>query len=267
MSNPGSSGDVVLLERYDNYAILRINRPEQRNALSNEVIAKLREGIAEVRSDASMRVLVLAGAGEEAFCAGGDLRQMGEKALDPFAAHQGRSQLAGLFRDLWDCGKPTIARVPGYAFAGGFGLASACDFIVASEKAQFCIPEINIGLWPFMISVPLLHNMAPKQALRLMMTGDRVSAKEGLQLGFVTEIAPEGELDDRLTNFIAKLAKASPQAMALGKRAFYSVLNNDLDSKLGMLEALLTVSLGMPDAEEGLAAFAEKRKAVWRADN
>ncbi|HIC65240.1 MAG TPA: hypothetical protein EYO87_04425 [Paracoccus sp.] len=266
MSEPVASGDVVVRESRGPCAILRINRPEQRNALSNEVIAKLRAGIAEIRDDPAVRVLVLAGAGEYAFCAGGDLRQMGDKVPDAFDSHLGRSQLASLFRDLWGCGKPTIARVQGYAFAGGFGLAAACDFIVASEKAKFCIPEINIGLWPYMISVPLLHSMSPKQALRLMMTGDRVSAEEGYRLGFVTEVTPHEELDARLEAFAAKLAKASPQAMTLGKRAFYTVLNNDIDAKLGMLEALLTVSLGMPDAEEGLAAFAEKRKPVWGAD-
>jgi enoyl-CoA hydratase/carnithine racemase len=256
---------VVLLERAASHAILRINRPEQRNALTNEVLAGLRAGLAELKADPAVRVVVLAGSGEEAFCAGGDLRWMGDTPPDAYEAHQGRSQLAALFRDLWELGKPTIARVPGYALAGGFGLAAACDFIVASERAVFGVPEVNIGLWPYMISVPLLNCMAPKQALKLMMTGDRVSAAEGVQLGFVTETVPHEQLDEALEHFVAKLAKVSPQAMALGRQAFYTVLNHDVDARLRMLEALLTVNLAMPDAIEGLAAFAAKRQPTWRS--
>ena len=257
---------VVLLEREKSHAVLRINRPEQRNALSNEVLAGLRAGLAEVKADPAMRVLVLAGAGDEAFCAGGDLRQMGDRPPDAFEAHRGRSQLAELFRDLWSLGKPTIARVPGYALAGGFGLAAACDFIIASEKAIFGIPEIGIGLWPYMISVPLLYAIPPKQALKLMMTGERVSAAEGLRLGFVTELAPHDQLDEVLSRLVKKLVNASPQAMALGRTSFYAVLNHDMDVRLRMLEALLSVNLAMPDAVEGLAAFSERRAPAWRAE-
>lgn len=256
---------LVVLERASNRAVLRINRPEQRNALSNDVLAGLRRGLAEVKNDRSIRVLILAGAGDEAFCAGGDLRQMGDVAPDPFDAHLGRSQLAAVFRDLWDLGKPTVARVPGFALAGGFGLAAACDFIVASERAVFGVPEIGIGLWPYMISVPLLHAMAPKQALKLMMTGERITAQDGLRLGFVTELTKHEQLDEVLDKFVAKLANASPQAMALGRAAFYTVLNHDVEARLRMLEALLTVNLAMPDALEGLAAFVEKRKPTWRS--
>lgn len=264
-ANPAVVEDAVIVERNGDHTVLRINRPEQRNALSNEVLAGLREGVAAVKADRSARVLVLAGTGDEAFCAGGNLRQMGDASSDAYEAHRGRSQLAALFRDLWELGKPTVARVPGYALAGGFGLAAACDFIIASERAVFGIPEISIGLWPYMISVPLLHAMAPKQALKLMMTGERVGAAEGLRLGFVTEIAPHAELDAVLAKFVGRLADASPQSMALGRTAFYAVLNHDVDARLRMLEALLTVNLSMPDAVEGLAAFVEKRTASWKS--
>ncbi|MFG1347758.1 enoyl-CoA hydratase-related protein [Xanthobacter autotrophicus DSM 431] len=258
------AGGFVVLDRRRDHAVLRINRPEQRNALSNEVLAGLRAGVAEVKADPAVRVLILAGTGDEAFCAGGNLRQMGDAGADAYEAHRGRSQLAALFRDLWELGKPTVARVPGYALAGGFGLAAACDFIVASERAVFGIPEISIGLWPYMISVPLLYAMAPKQALKLMMTGERIGAAEGVRLGFVTELAPHGDLDAVLEKFVARLAEASPQSMALGRMAFYTVLNHDVDARLRMLEALLTVNLSMPDAVEGLAAFVEKRTASWK---
>lgn len=254
----------VLIERSGARATVTINRPDQRNALSNEVLGLLRAAVAEVKADPKVRVLVLAGAGDRAFCAGGDLRQMGEAPPDAFDSHRGRSNLAGLFRDLWELGKPTVARVQGYALAGGFGLATACDFIVASDRAQFGIPEVTFGLWPYMISVPLMHAMPPKTALRYMMTGERISAEKGRDLGFVTELAPHDQLDEVLDAFVARLAQASPQAVALGRTSFYTVLNHDMDARLRMLEALLTVSLGMPDAVEGMQAMAEKREPAWR---
>lgn len=254
----------VLVERNGAIATVTINRPDQRNALSNEVLSQLRAAVSDVKADPAIRVLVLAGAGDRAFCAGGDLRQMGEAPPDAFESHRGRSNLAGLFRDLWELGKPTVARVQGYALAGGFGLATACDFIVASDKAVFGIPEVTFGLWPYMISVPLMTAMPPKVALRYMMTGERISAQKGLDLGFVTELAPHDRLNEVLDAFVQQLAQASPQAVALGRTSFYAVLHHDMDARLRMLEALLTVSLGMPDAVEGMAAMAEKRVPAWR---
>ncbi|MGE0502786.1 MAG: enoyl-CoA hydratase/isomerase family protein [Rhizobiaceae bacterium] len=252
----------VLMERRGSAARLTISRPERRNAINAEVLAGLRAGLAAARDDRAIRVVVITGAGDEAFSAGGDLSDLGDG--DAFDAHRGRSQLTALFRDLWELGKPTIARVQGYALAGGFGIAAACDFIVASEKAVFGVPESGVGIWPYMITVPLLQTMAPKQALKLMLTGERVSAAEGLKLGFVTEVVEHGALDEAVDAFTAKLAQASPQATALGRGAFYAALNHDVDARLRMLEAMLTVNLSMPDAAEGIAAFREKRSPAWR---
>ena len=141
-----------------------------------------------------MRVVVLTGAGDKAFCAGADLTGIAENA-GAAAAHDGRGLLADLFRDMWSLGKPIVARVRGYALAGGFGLACACDLVVAADDAVFGTPEINVGLWPYMITVPLLRSMPPKTALDLMMTGRRVSAEEGARIGFVQRVVPVAELD------------------------------------------------------------------------
>src|SRR5205085_11407610 len=134
-----------------------------------------RTAMARARSDESVRAVVLTGAGDKAFCAGADLGG-GGIADGASSAHEGRGLLADLFRDMWSLGKPIIARVRGYALAGGFGLACACDLIVASDDAVFGTPEINVGLWPYIISVPLLRSMPSKTALDLMMTGRRVTA-------------------------------------------------------------------------------------------
>src|SRR5438105_1809233 len=145
-------------------------------------------------SDAAVRVVTLTGAGDKAFCAGADLTGM--RADAGWAeVHDGRGELARLFRSMWELGKPIVARVRGYALAGGFGLCLACDFVVAADDAQFGTPEIDVGLWPFMITVPLMRSMPPKVALELMMTGRRVSADEAQRIGFVNRVVPVDDLD------------------------------------------------------------------------
>jgi enoyl-CoA hydratase len=257
------SHSVVRRDRVGQALHLTIDRPEQRNALSNEVFSELRAGLAEAKADRATRAVVLAGAGDAAFCAGGDLRQMGEDG-DALDAHRGRAGLAGVIRDLWELGKPTIARVQGYALAGGFGLAAACDFVVASERAVFGVPEAGVGLWPYMITVPLLQSMPPKDVLRLMLTGRRIDAEEARRLGVVSDVVAHDNLDKAVADLVDELALAAPQAVSLGRTTFYSVLNHDVDVRLRMLEASLTVNLGLPDAREGLAAFGEKRRPAWQ---
>jgi enoyl-CoA hydratase len=254
--------DSVLVTRRDAALWLTINRPAQRNALSNEVLAALRDGVATARADAAVRAVVITGAGGRAFCAGGDLSQM-SAAGKTMEEHEGRSQLAGLFKDLWSLGKPTIARVEGYALAGGCGLAAACDFVVATETSTFGIPEVNVGLWPYMITAPLLHCMSPRALLRLMMTGRRFGAAEAADLGIVSDVVPAGELDDRTDEIVRTIVRASPQSIALGRTTFYNVVDPQIDLRLQTLQAMLTVNLDMPDAQEGLAAFAEKRSPRW----
>jgi len=256
---------LVSFKRRGATCVLMINREEQRNALSNEVIDGLRDGVARAKADPKVRVLVLRGAGESAFCAGGDLTQMNEMEVDQFEAHMGRSQLALLFRDMWELGKPTIARVPGFALAGGFGLAAACDFIVASDKAVFGVPEVAVGLWPYMITLPLLHWLPPKQVLDLMLTARRIKADEANAIGLVSRLAAPEDLDAAVDDLAKTLCAVGPQAVALGRTAFYAAVNHDLDSRVRMLQAHLSVALMMPNAHEGLAAFAEKRKPSWNA--
>lgn len=256
---------VVSFERHGATGVLKIDREEFRNALSNEVIAGLRDGVAAAHADTKVRVLVVRGAGDHAFCAGGDLTQMNETDVDQYEAHVGRSQLALLFRDMWELGKPTIARVPGYALAGGFGLAAACDFIVASEKAVFGVPEVAVGLWPYMITLPLLHWLSPKQVLDLMLTARRVKAEEAHRMGFVSRLVAPEDLDTEISELVDQLCATGPQSVALGRTAFYAAVNHDLDSRVRMLQAHLSVALTMPNAHEGLSAFAEKRKPDWNS--
>jgi enoyl-CoA hydratase/carnithine racemase len=243
-------------------ARVTIDRPERRNAMSFDVMQGLRESTARALADDSVRVLVLTGAGDKAFCAGADLGGIADTGAA--AAHDSRGLLAELFRDLWTLGKPTIARVRGYALAGGFGLALACDFVVAADDAQFGTPEIDVGLWPYMITVPLLRSMPPKKVLELMTTGRRVGAAEAERIGFVNRVVPVADLDATVDELATTLAGKSPLIMRWGRDAFYRVLDMAPDDALAYLQSMLTVTSSSEDTAEGVAAFTEKRKPEWK---
>ncbi len=243
-------------------ARITINRPERRNAMSFGVMQGLRDSLASARSDDAVRVVVLTGAGDRAFCSGADLTGM--HGADGVAAHEGRGLLAGVFRDLWNLGKPTIARVRGYALAGGFGLAMACDFVVAADDAQFGAPEVNVGLWPYMVTVPLLRVVQPRIAFELMATGRRVGAEEASALGIVNRVVPVDQLDTAVNELADTLASKSPLAMRWGRQSFYRTLEMRGDEALDYLQAMLSLTAGSEDAAEGIAAFAEKRDPIWK---
>jgi len=244
-------------------ATITINRPDARNAMSFAVMQGLREAVDRARSDESVHVVVLTGAGDRAFCAGADLTGVADNQ-GASGAHDARGTLAELFRDLWRLGKPTIARVRGYALAGGFGLAMACDFVVAADDAQFGTPEINVGLWPYMITVPLLRAMPPRLVLELMATGRRMDAEEAARLGVVNRVVPAPELDATVAELAETLASKSPLVMRWGRTSFYRALDMRADDALDYLQSMLTVTTLSEDAAEGVAAFVEKRAPEWR---
>jgi enoyl-CoA hydratase/carnithine racemase len=253
-------------------ARITIDRPARRNAMSFGVMQAIRDALAGARANDAVRVVVITGAGDVAFCSGADLGAdvggiggAGEGTdEDADRAHEGRGILADVFRDLRDLGKPSIARVRGYALAGGFGLACACDLLVAADDAIFGTPEINVGLWPYLITVPLLRSMPPKVALELMMTARRVDAAEGLRIGFVNRVVPVAELDATVDALARDLASKSPLILRWGKESFERVRGMSSDEALDYLHECLTVTAATEDAAEGMAAFREKRAPIWK---
>ena len=254
--------DEVLYRVDGRVARITINRPERRNSLSWGVIESIRAHAAEAKANRDVGVVVLTGSGDKAFCAGADLTGMaaGASYLD---LHEGRGQLAELFEELWSLGKPTVARVRGFALAGGFGLALSCDFVVCSDDSQFGTPEINVGLWPYMITVPLVRAMPPKKALELMLTGRRVGAVEAERIGFVNQVVPAERLDAAVDELTATLAAKSPAIVKLGRDSFYRVWDEEAGQALAYLHAMLTITTETEDAREGIRAFAEKRQPNW----
>jgi enoyl-CoA hydratase/carnithine racemase len=244
-------------------ARVTIDRPHRRNAMSWGVVRGLRRAVGRAASDSDVRVMVITGAGDAAFCAGADLGAMADRQPGFLDTHDARGELAGLFDDMWRMGKPTVARVQGWAMAGGLGLALACDLVVASDRARFGAPEIDVGLWPYMVTVPLVRSMAPKKALELMLTGRVVDAAEAERLGFVTRVVAHEELDRAVDELTATLAAKSPAAMRLGRSAFYAVWDMAAADALPYLHAMLSITAGTEDAAEGMAAFMEKRPPTW----
>jgi enoyl-CoA hydratase/carnithine racemase len=153
--------------------------------------------------------------------------------------------------------------VRGFALAGGFGLALSCDFVICSDDSQFGTPEINVGLWPYMITVPLVRAMPPKKALELMLTGRRVSAEEAERIGFVNQVVPPERLDTAVDDLTAALSAKSPAIMKLGRDSFYRVWDEDASQALAYLHTMLTITTETDDAREGIRAFAEKRQPNW----
>src|SRR5579884_1746172 len=252
----------VLYDTDGGVARITINRPERRNAMSAAVMTGLRAAVGRARVDPEVRVVILSGAGDRAFCAGADLTGMAAGA-GFLELHDGRGELAALFEDLRSLGKPTIARVRGYALAGGFGLALACDMVIAAEDAQFGTPEVDVGLWPYMITVPLVRSMPPKKALELMLTGRRVDATEALAIGFVNRVVPVAQLDPAVDELAATLASKSPAVTRLGRDSFYRVWDMEAAPALAHLHSMLSLTTLTEDSREGIAAFNEKRKAKW----
>jgi enoyl-CoA hydratase len=257
------SDGVVRYEVRGSSVWLTIDRPDRRNALSLEVVEELLTGLARAADDASARVVVLTGSGDRAFCAGGDIASLAP-ARSRFEEHERRATVGTLLRAIVDHPKPVVARVNGHALAGGFGLALACDLIVAADSAGFGTPEVDVGLWPFMITAVIQRNVPRKLALEMMLTGRRLTADEAARWGLVNRVVPAGGLDDAIEELAADLAAKSPLVLRLGKESFRRAQDMGFDDALAYLSAMLTVELESEDAAEGVTAFVGKRQPNWK---
>ena len=246
----------------DGVATITIDDPERRNPLSNAAMLDLAAAIDRAGDDEDVRVVVVTGAGDRAFSAGGDLS--GGFVDDPLPRHAERGALAELFRTMRAVPKPIVARVNGAALGGGFGLAVAADITIAREDARMGTPEIDLGLWPMMISAVLARAMPQKALIDMMMTGRIITAAEAVDLGLVTRAVAADELDEEIATVIESLLAKSPAALALGKSAFSAMQDLDLDTALDLLQAGLTATAMTEDGQEGVTAFLDKRAPDWK---
>ncbi|MEM7798125.1 MAG: enoyl-CoA hydratase-related protein [Chloroflexota bacterium] len=250
--------DSLLYESNRMVATLTINRPERRNALSGEVIESMLAKLDEIDADPAVRVVVLTGAGEKAFCAGAD--------LGGGVGGQGTNRYAELLKRIVSFPKPTVARVRGYCLAGGMGLMLACDIVIADESAKFGTPEVNVGLWPSMISALIYRNMLPKHALPMILLGDRFGVKQADQMGFLTEVTSPETLDKRIAEIAQALSEKSPIGMRLGKASYLAMQNMSFEEGVDYLSGQLSQVASTKDAQEGILAFMEKRKPIFKGE-
>ena len=248
----------VLYETGDGVATVTLNRPERRNALSTQLLGELLTALAAARDDPEVRVVILTGAGDKAFCAGADLGGIATGA-GPIELHEERRGFVDVFLLITRLGKPVIGCSNGHALAGGFGLALTCDLLVAADTATFGTPEINVGLWPMMIMAIIGRNLPRKRAMELYMTGERIDAPTALSWGLVNRVVPLAEVRQAAWELARGLTEKSPLLMRLGRDAFFAIEDLDFDSALNVLHSQLTVLTLSEDAAEGTRAFLEKR--------
>jgi enoyl-CoA hydratase len=253
---------TVRYEVADRVATIALDQPETRNALSDEVLDDLIEAFEMARDDDSVRCVVLTSTHEKVFSSGGNLA--GFAADEPLVhKHWGTDRFPRLFRMIGELGKPTICAANGHVLAGALGLALACDLIVARDGVRFGTPEINVGVFPFMILALIYRNVPRKKATELLLLGEQVSAQEAERIGIVNRVVAPEEFEATVADWAQKLAAKSPVLMRLGKDALYRAQDMALEDALEFLHAQLTIAFSTDDIQEGVKAFFEKRDPVW----
>jgi enoyl-CoA hydratase len=258
------AGDPVLYDLSESgVATITLNDPDTRNALSPDMLGGLISAFERARDEDGTRCVVLASSHEKTFSSGANLG--GFAADAPLVQrHFGSERFVGLFKLIGELPKPTIVAADGHVLAGALGIALACDLIVASERASFGTPEINVGTFPFMIMALIYRNVPRKKATELLLLGERWSAQEALAAGIVNKVVPAQELDAAVGEWASKLAGKSPVIMRLGKEAMRRQLDMALDDALDYLRAQLTLAMSTQDIVEGVSAFFEKREPQWK---
>ena len=258
----------LLLSTQGSNGILRLtlNDPARRNALSEAMLAALGAAFDAASTNADVRVIILSAAGS-VFCAGHDLKEMtaGRQNADRGRAYFTKilDQCSSVMQKIVTCPKPVIAEIDGLATAAGCQLVASCDLAVASKDAQFCTPGVHIGLFCSTPMVALSRNLANKHAMEMLLTGDMVSASRAAEMGLVNKVVPSAELQVAAMALAGKIAAKSSLTVATGKRAFYQQKEMGLAAAYNYASKIMVENMLARDAEEGIAAFIEKRAPDW----
>ncbi len=253
---------MVRYEADGGVATITLDHPETRNALSDELLDALTGAFERARDDDAVRCVVLTSSHEKVFSSGGNLA--GFAADVPLAhKHRGIERFPRLFRLIGELGKPTLCAANGHVLAGALGLALACDLIVAREGVRFGTPEINVGVFPFMIMALIYRNVGRKKTNELLLLGEQISAEEAERIGIVNRVVPAEEFEAFVADWAGKLAAKSPVLMRMGKDAMFRQQDMAFEEALDYLRAQLAIAFATDDIQEGVKAFFEKRDPVW----
>lgn len=248
----------ILYSAADGVARIALNRPGKRNALNDELIGALKHHLREAAADPAVKVIAIAGEGKD-FCSGADLAGL-EKMFDATVLDHmnGARRLAEAFLFMRRCPKPIVALVKGKALAGGCGLATACDLILAAGTAQFGYPEVNIGFVPAMVMAILRRNVGEKLAFELITGGEPVDAARAREIGLVNQVFPEAEFDARAAEYVAKLAAKSASAIALSKNLLYQMDGMSFEAALESGVYMNAIARLTPDMKQGIEKFLKR---------
>ncbi|WP_315703423.1 MULTISPECIES: enoyl-CoA hydratase [unclassified Bradyrhizobium] len=266
-ARPATSDAILLREMAGPVAVLTLNRPAQRNSLSEAMIAHLHGALAEIAADKAVRAVVIAANGP-AFCAGHDLKEITAHRTGP---DRGRAYFAKLMtacsammQTIVQLPKPVVAAVQGIATAAGCQLVASCDLAVASEAASFATPGVDIGLFCSTPMVALSRNVSRKQAMEMLLTGEPVPAARAREIGLINRVVPAGTERDAAIALAQQVARKSAYTVKLGKEAFYRQAEMSLADAYRYAAEVMTENMLARDAEEGINAFIEKRPPTWR---
>jgi methylglutaconyl-CoA hydratase len=251
---------VVLHELRGEAFWIILNRPDKRNAINAEVIAGIAAGFREAHANPAARAIVLTGAGDKAFCAGGDLQPGGAFVFDVAEPTSGYANLLRLARD---CPLPSIARVNGVCMAGGMGLMCMTDLAVAADHAEFGLPEVRLGLFPFQVLSLIKEQIGPRVLREYALAGKPFTAHDAKAAGLLNHVVPAAQLDEKLDEMLASLLANSPSAIRRGKYALRAIESMSFDQAIAFTESQIVLMAQSEDAKEGLASFNEKRKPLW----
>jgi len=255
----------LIYEKKENIAVITLNRPHVHNALNEDLMAEIVDAFRQADSDA--RVIILKGAGDKAFSAGGDLEKLREKAREKsISARKYTTHYANLMLSFREITKPVIAVVQGYALAGGCGLAVACDLTIASEKARLGVTEINIGFWGAMITAPIVRVVGLKKAMELFYTGKIIDGIEAERIGLINKVVPHERLEEEAMAMAETIASKSPLAIKMGREMFLNAQDMEYAKSIKYLREMATILVGSNDAYEGMSAFLEKREPKWQGE-
>jgi 3-hydroxypropionyl-coenzyme A dehydratase len=255
--------DTILYDVADSgVATITLNQPDTRNALSAELLGELIDALTSAREDGAVRCVVLASSHEKIWSSGANLA--GFDADVPLVhKHLGSDRFVQLFRLLGELGKPSICAASGHVIAGAFGIALACDLVIAKEGITFSTPEINVGVFPFMIMALIYRNVPRKKTNELLLLGERIDARDALDAGIVNKVVAADDFDAAVDGWATKLASKSPLIMRLGKDAMFRQQDMAFLDALDYLRSQLTIALSTDDVTEGVKAFFEKREPEW----
>jgi enoyl-CoA hydratase/carnithine racemase len=256
--------DTLLYDVSDKgVATISLNQPDTRNALSIELLSDLIAALEAARDDDGVRCVVLTSTHERVFSAGANLAGFSTAEVPLVGRYFGMQRFPRLFRLLGELGKPSLCAANGHVLAGALGIALACDLVIAREGVRFGTPEINVGVFPFMIMALIYRNVPRKKTNELLLLGEQISAEEAESLGIVNRVVPAAEFDQAVRDWAEKLASKSPVMMRLGKEAMFRQLDLPFLEALEFLRSQLAIAFSTDDLHEGVKAFFEKREPHW----